>query len=306
MRSAPSASAHVWVGKTWSGGDRPKETPPVPGRLHWDLWLGPAPERPYHPTYLPANWRRWWDFGSGTLGDMACHYMDLPFWALDLKHPLSAEAEGPPVHPETTPSWMIVRYEFPSRGDMPPVNLTWYDGGKRPELFSQGKLPRWGDGVLFVGDKGMLLADYDRYVLLPEADFKDFRPPAPSIAKSIGHHNEWIDACKTGRPTTCNFGYSGALTEAVLLGAVAYPRRPKDRLERRRAEGRELLRGRPLHPARIPQGLDALTSRDSHLWAEKPVSVLSLWEPGRTPWHRLAWLGIVGGHGRDCRPWRAS
>jgi predicted dehydrogenase len=214
--------AHVWVGKTWSGGDRPKETPPVPGRLHWNLWLGPAPERPYHPTYLPANWRRWWDFGSGTLGDMACHYMDLPYWALNLKHPLSVEAEGPPVHPETTPSWMIVRYAYPSRGDMPPVALTWYDGGKRPELFSQGKLPRWGDGVLFIGDKGMLLADYDRYVLMPEADFKEFRPPAPMIAKSIGHHNEWIDACKTGRPTTCNFGYSGALTEAVLLGAVAY------------------------------------------------------------------------------------
>ena len=218
----PVGECHVWCGKTWSGGERPKDTPPVPKSLHWDLWIGPAPERPYSPIYQPANWRRWWDFGSGTLGDMACHYMDLPFWALALKHPTAVAAEGPPVHPETTPEWMIVRYEFPARGDQPPVKLSWYDGGKRPALFAEGKLPRWGDGVLFIGDKGMLIADYSNHRLLPEADFKDFKPPEPTIPNSTGHYHEWITACKTGSPTTCNFAYSGALTETVLLGNVAY------------------------------------------------------------------------------------
>ncbi len=115
----PVRECHVWCGKSWSGGDRPTQTPPVPDYLHWDLWIGPAPERPYHPTYLPATWRRWWAFGNGTLGDMACHYMDLPFWALDLRHPTTIEAEGPPVHPETTPAWQIVRYEFPARRHPP-------------------------------------------------------------------------------------------------------------------------------------------------------------------------------------------
>src|SRR5262249_11839065 len=157
-----------------------------PEHLHWDLWLGPAPERPYHPTYQPQNWRRWWDFGCGTLGDMACHYMDLPFWALGLRHPKTVEAEGPPVHPQTTPRWMIVRYEFPARGDQPPVKLAWYDGGKRPKELSEEGMPRWGDGVLFVGDKGMLLADYDRYKLLPASTFEVFEPPKPTIPNSIG------------------------------------------------------------------------------------------------------------------------
>lgn len=218
----PISACHVWCGKTWSGGERPKETPPVPSTLHWDLWLGAAPARPYHPTYQPANWRRWWDFGSGTLGDMACHLMDLPFWALDLRHPTSVESEGPPVHPETTPHWMVVNYEFPVRGDAPPIKLTWSDGEKRPPQLAESKLPAWDTGVLFVGEKGMLMADYDRRILFPEADFRDFKAPEPSIPASIGHHAEWIVACKTGSPTTCNFDYAGALTESVLLGNVAY------------------------------------------------------------------------------------
>ena len=218
----PVRECFVWCGKSWSGGDRPAGTPPVPKGLHWDLWVGPAPMRPYNPAYLPANWRRWWDFGLGTLGDMACHYMDLPFWALDLKHPTSVKSEGPPVHPEGTPTWMHVTYEFPGRGDaMPPVKLHWCDGSKRPDILAEKKID-WGDGVLFVGDKGMLLADYGRRVLMPEAEFKGFKPPEKSIPDSIGHHAEWIAACKDGRPTTCNFAYSGALTETVLLGNVAY------------------------------------------------------------------------------------
>lgn len=213
---------HVWCGKSWGGGERPKDMPPIPEGLHYDLWLGPAPQRPYHPAYLPFNWRRWWDFGGGTLADMACHYMDLPFWALKLRQPTKVSTEGPPPHPETAAVWLIVHYEFPARDGLPPVKLTWYDGGKRPPHFAEGKLPKWGDGVLFVGDKGMLLADYNNRKLLPEKDFEGFVPPKPTIPDSIGHHKEWIEACKSGGVTTCNFDYSGALTEAVLLGNVAY------------------------------------------------------------------------------------
>jgi predicted dehydrogenase len=213
---------HVWCDRTWSGGGRPTETPPIPPNLHWDLWLGPAASRPYHPEYLPKNWRRWWDFGGGTLGDMACHYLDLPFWALNLRHPRTIEAQGPPVNPETTPAWLIVKYEFAARGALPEVKLTWYDGGKRPQIVEQGEVPDWKNGVLFVGDKGMLLADYSRRALLPEARFAGFQPPAPFIPDSVGHHKEWLLGCKTGSETTCNFGYASALTEAVLLGNVAY------------------------------------------------------------------------------------
>jgi predicted dehydrogenase len=218
----PIQEVHVWCGKSWSGGERPKDTPPVPDYLKWDLWLGPAPERPYHPTYLPANWRRWWDFGNGTLGDMACHVMDLPFWALDLRYPSTVESHGPKVHPETTPDWLAVKYEFPAQGERPALVLTWHDGDKRPEILTEHNLPKWGMGVLFVGEKGMLQADYDRRLLFPKDKYKDFKAPEPTIPSSIGHHAEWIAACKDGRPTTCNFDYSGALTESVLLGNVAY------------------------------------------------------------------------------------
>lgn len=219
----PVRAVHVWLGAgKWGGGERPTDTPPVPKGLHWDLWLGPAPERPYHSTYLPANWRRWWDFGNGTLGDMACHFMDLPFWALDLRHPTTVEAVGPPPHPETTPEKLTVRYEFPARGALAATSLTWYDGQGRPEAVTSLGVKGYPNGVLFVGDKGALVADYDHHKLLPEDSFRDFRAPERSIPKSIGHHAEWIAACKDGRPTTCTFDYSGALSEAVLLGNVAY------------------------------------------------------------------------------------
>ena len=217
------SEVHVWHPVGYGGGDRPKDTPPVPKELDWDLWLGPAPERPYHPVYCPGAWRSWWDFGTGGLGDFGCHYMDLPFWALKLRRPTTIEAEGPPLHPERTSPGLVIRYAFPVRGDLPAVRMTWYDGGKRPkELIAERKVPTWDAAVLFVGDKGMLIADYGRHQLLPEAQYADFKRPAPTIPDSIGHHNEWIRACKTGEPTTCNFDYSGALAETVLLGNVAY------------------------------------------------------------------------------------
>jgi len=217
----PVGEVHVWVGKGWGGGERPEGGVEPPATLHWDLWLGPAAERPYVPgRYHPAQWRRWWDFGNGTLGDMGCHYMDLPFWALKLQYPLSCEAEGPPVHPETCPLGLVVRYEFPARPGMPPVKLTWYDGNKTPREVAGQRVP--GSGVMFVGSEGTMFADYNGYKLFPQEKFANFTPPPAQIPKSIGHHAEWIRACREGGPTTCNFGYSGPLSEAVLLGNVAY------------------------------------------------------------------------------------
>lgn len=227
----PVKEVHTWCGAAYGGQERPKETQEVPAGFHWDLWLGPAPTRPFYHGPKPGgkglyhtfNWRNWWDFGGGSLADMACHHMDLPFWALNLRHPTKVSAEGPPPHPESTPVWLIVNYEFPARDKMPPVKLTWYHGSKRPALFAEeGKLPKWGDGNLFVGEKGMLIAGYGSYKLLPEKQFADFKPPEPTIPRSIGHYKEWIEACKGNGPTTCNFDYSGALTEAVLLGNVAF------------------------------------------------------------------------------------
>ena len=224
----PVGGVHVWHTVSYGGGDRPKDTPPVPAHLNWDLWLGPAPQRPYHPCYVPRRWRGWRDFGTGGLGDFGCHYMDLPFWALKLRHPTTVETEGPPQHPDSTPRWLKVRYEFPKRGKLPPVTMTWSDGGKRPArldelLKSLGpEARRWRTGVLFVGTKGMVLANYGSRVVLPKDASAKAQLPKPWIPKSIGHHNEWIAACKSGGPTTCSFDYSGTLTETVLLGELAY------------------------------------------------------------------------------------
>lgn len=221
------SDVHVWVGGGYGGKERFKEFPPVPKHLDWDLWLGPIKEQPYHPDWAHFNWRHWWHFGGGTLADLACHFMDLPFWALDLHHPTSIEAEGPPVHPESTPTSLIVRYQFPARvkegTQWSPLKLTWYHGGKYPaELITPEQHKKWGSGVLFVGSKGQLISDYGRHVLLPEKDFEGFVKPKPFIQDSIGHHREWIEAIKTGGTTTCRFDYSGPLTETALLGNVAY------------------------------------------------------------------------------------
>jgi hypothetical protein len=215
-----------WCNKGWSNGRFVTTDQPAPARLDWDLWLGPARARPYAPKVHPADWRRFWEYGSGTFGDMAAHIMDLPFWALGLRHPASVSAEGPEVHPDGTPSWVLARYEFPREGR--PLAFYWSDGGRHHDPVKNTKdargrpLSSWGLGVLFVGDKGMLAANYGEYHLLPKGQFEGYRPPAPSIPNSIGHWNEWVKACKTGGETTCNFDYSGALTETILLGVVAY------------------------------------------------------------------------------------
>ncbi len=234
----PVTEAHVWVGRAWGRQsaeaaqrhkdivqvtDRPVGSSPLPNGLHWDLWLGPAPERPFHEVYFPGpKWYRWWDFGGGTMSDLGSHWNDLPFWALKLKYPLAISATGPEPHPELAPASMTAPYEYPARGDMPPVRLTWYQGEEKPELLRGGLIPGWNSGVLFVGSKGMLLSDYGKHVLLPEEKFKDFQKPPETIPPSLGHHKEWIHACKTGAPTTCSFDYSGPLTEANHLGNVAY------------------------------------------------------------------------------------
>ncbi len=221
----PVREVHVWCGRHGlEDGRRPKETPDVPEHLDWDLWLGPAPWRPYHPRYLPGctTWEQWWDFGNGCIGDMGSHLIDLPFWALKLRDPLTVQSEGEPLRKETYPKWLIVHWEHPARGDMPPLTLHWYDGIQRPESPPGHDLTKWGIGVLFVGDEGKLLADYGKRILLPEEKFKDFQAPEPWIPTSLGHHQEWLHACKTGAPTLCNFDYSGKLVEHNLLGTVAF------------------------------------------------------------------------------------
>ncbi len=217
------AEVHVWVASSYGGKERPTDTPAVPPHLHWDLWLGPVEPRPFHSEYVPFHWRHWWAFGGGSLADFGCHFMDLPHWALDLRHPQTIEVvDGPPVHAESTPPWLIVRFTHPARGDQPPVKVTWYHGGKHPSLLTEEQFKQWKSGVLFVGSKGQLLANYSAHELLPEKDFADFKRPAPFIKNSIGHHQEWITAIKNGGKTTCPFDYSGPLTETALLGNVAY------------------------------------------------------------------------------------
>lgn len=225
----PVQDVHVWVSATYGGMELPTEQPPVPEHLDYDLWLGPVPWRPYSPQYVPNAWRNWWAFGGGALADFGCHFMDLPFWALNLKYPSAVEVlDGPAVHPESTPPWLILRYEYAARPKaatspaQPPLSLFWYHGGRQPELLTEQQKKDWKSGVLFIGENGMLLSDYGRHQLLPEEKFKDFVRPAPSIPDSIGHHKEWIEACRGNGSTTCHFDYSGPLTEAALLGNVAY------------------------------------------------------------------------------------
>jgi hypothetical protein len=220
----PVIEVHIFIDKAWYQDKPAREGVAVPANLHWDLWLAATPDRAYSPDYLPFVWRKWWAFGEGTLGDMGCHFFDLPTWALQLSRPTRIRAEGPEVHAEWCPKWLIVHYDFPARGNLPPVRLSWYDAGKKPQVVTDLNVPTWKNGVLFVGEKGQLLADYSKYKLFPEEKFKDFEAPTKTIPDSTGHHKEWVVACMKNEPMTplCNFSYSGPLSETVLLGTVAY------------------------------------------------------------------------------------
>jgi predicted dehydrogenase len=236
----PVREVHVWTDRPlnglnsvyWPQGvERPKETPPVPDTLDWDLWLGPAPERPYHPAYVPFKWRGWWDFGTGALGDIGCHALSPVFKALKLGHPTSVEAVSTLVNNETYPVASAVHYQFPARGDMPPVKLTWYDGGMRPprpdELENDRRMGT--NGALFIGDKGKMLGGR----LIPEARMQEYKKPPEVLPRSPGHHKEWIEACKGGEPAGSNFpDHAGPLAEAVLLGNVALRPEMKEKMNR--------------------------------------------------------------------------
>jgi predicted dehydrogenase len=241
---------HVWTNRPiWPQAPgimaRPKDTPPVPKTLNWDAFLGPAPERPYHSAYHPFKWRGWWDYGTGALGDMACHTANMAFMALKLGHPISAYGECGDLNPETCPSWATVTLEFPARGDMGPVTWMWYEGrrgGKknlpREELVAQlpktksksGEEQIAGSGSLLVGEKGLLYSPNDygaAFTLLPAKNFEGYKPPAPTLPRNgkgdDGMKAEWVRAIRAGKPEIAmsNFTYAGMLTEAVLLGNVA-------------------------------------------------------------------------------------
>ena len=243
--------AHAWTNRpVWPSGievDRPTETPEVPKDLDWDLWIGPARYRPYHPTYHPAKWRAWWDFGTGSLGDMGCHIVDPLFWALKLKYPVSVEAsissywhaffEMTEPKNEMFPRSTIVRFRFPPREKMPEVTMTWWDGGlmpARPPGLEQGR--RMGDldgGILLIGEKGSIMAGCygESPRIVPESRMKKYKRPRKTLERipdgTNGHEKDWIRACKTGKPASSNFEYSGPLSEAVLMGnlAVRFPGR---------------------------------------------------------------------------------
>jgi len=225
----PVREMHVWTdraGRVWPQGiGRPKETPPVPAGLHWDLWLGPAPERPYHPAYVPFKWRGWKDFGTGAIGDMGIHNAAMPFVGLKLGLPASAEiVKTSALTGETFPAWSILRIEFPARGDLPPVTLHWYDGGKKPSSDLIGGRQVAGNGAILVGERGALYSigwTGGDWRLLPEDKFRDWKPPAATVPRSKGHHQEWIAACKGGPAAFCNFvDLAAPLTEIMLLGCL--------------------------------------------------------------------------------------
>ncbi|MEK7407815.1 MAG: Gfo/Idh/MocA family oxidoreductase [Acidobacteriota bacterium] len=237
---------HVWTDRPiWPQGlARPDETHGVPSSLDWDLWLGPAPARPYHPIYHPFNWRGWCDFGTGAVGDMACHTLHVIFRALKLGPPASAHASSTAVmqpvmdktgerllvkrrvasFPETFPHSAIITWEFPARGDLPPARVTWYEGGLKPprplELEAGQPLP--ASGILFAGEKGVLLSGFSGGPrLVPEEKTKAYTPPPKTTPRTVGHYQEWVEACKGGKPANCEFEFATLITETALLGTVA-------------------------------------------------------------------------------------
>ena len=232
---------HIWTNRpVWP--QSPKviarftERPPIPDHIHWNLFIGTAPHRPYHPGYTPFKWRGWWDFGTGALGDMACHTANMAFMALKLESPLTIKAKNEKLNDETFPGWASVVFEFPARGDMPPVKLFWYEGHLDSgelnlpplDLFHGNKPSK--SGSLLVGTKGNLYSpgDYGNAMkLLPSANFTAWEAPAKVLARNTkgdaGQKMEWVEAIKANKPSLAfsNFDYAGMLTETILLGNVA-------------------------------------------------------------------------------------
>jgi len=239
----PVREAHCWSNRPlWPQGmDRPAGEDEVPSHLDWELWIGPAAMRPFKGTwpeghltlkqvaagrnavYHPWNFRGWWDFGTGSLGDMGCHHFNTLFRALKLGHPISVQASSTRVLPETAPLGCVVSWEFPVREDMPPLKLFWYDGGlkpPRPKEFEDGR--PWPDqGNLYVGDKGKILGGTRDGRIIPESKMKRYTPPRKTLPRGSSVTGEWIAACKGGGPASCNFDVAGLITEVVLLGNIA-------------------------------------------------------------------------------------
>jgi predicted dehydrogenase len=230
---------HVWTNRpVWpQGQDRLPGEDPVPAALNWDLWIGPAPLRPYKEKYLdgpfagkkvyhPFVWRGWWDFGTGALGDMAAHLMNVAFRALRLGAPASVEAESSGMKPEAFPSGSVIRFRFPATQQRPAVTLVWYDGGKRPPAELLEGEPPGDNGSLFVGTKGKIYSGERRNreaepILLPAKTFADYQRPKPTRPRFAEVHDDWLRAIREGTPTACGFGYAGPMTEAFLLGNIA-------------------------------------------------------------------------------------
>ncbi len=242
---------HVWsdrpmnglFGTYWPQGvERPGDTPAVPSTLAWDLWLGPAPARPYNPAYAPMKWRGWWDFGTGALGDMGCHFLAPVFRCLKLVHPTSVHAVSTAVNRETYPLASIVSYDFPARGELPAVQVTWYDGGMQPprlrELEAGATMGQSQNGLLFIGDDGVIMTDSSAKNprLVPESRMKSYTPPPKTLPRSPGQWTEWVNACKGGPPAGSNFDVASLVTQTVLLGNIALRPELREALTRQRLE----------------------------------------------------------------------
>ena len=226
----PVRELHYYTDRPiWPQGmDWPTEIMPIPRTLDWYNWLGPAPDRPYHASYLPFDWRGWWDYGAGALGDIACHAFDVAFWALDLGMPTRVSAETSPVNAASAPEWSIATMEFPARGDMPPVTLRWHDGGKmiqRPAELEPGRALPDDMGQVIIGEAGKIMADvYCKSPrVIPEQKMRKVLKSKPPkvLPRSPGHYEEFIRAVKGGAPPGANFEFACPMTEAVLLGNLA-------------------------------------------------------------------------------------